>query len=110
MYYWDWYKKMKELAFSIDYEKIICSACPFSEGVKKMISLGGMIPCGAFGGSLYKLRAPYFCGMLNTNSWSRKELRQEILNRGGEAALIRFMIKKAGLKALFDPKAGELKT
>jgi hypothetical protein len=108
-YYWDWYKKMKELAHSIDYEKIICSACPFGEGVEKMISLGGMIPCGAFRGSLYKLKVPHICGMLTTNIWGEEELRQEIVRKGGEIALVRFKIKEAGLKALFDPKTGELK-
>ena len=107
-YYWDWYKKMKKLAYSIDYEKIICSACPFSEGVERMISLGSQIPCGAFGGCLYKLRAPYLCGMLDTKSWGEEELRQEIIRKGGEAALVRFRIKEAGLKALFDPKTGEV--
>ena len=108
-YYWDWYKKMKELAYSIDYEKIICSACPFSEGVERMISFGGIIPCGAFRGSLYKLRVPYICGMLTTNIWGEEELRQEIVRKGGEVALVRFRIKEAGLKALFDPKTGEVK-
>lgn len=109
IYYRDWYHKMKKLARSIDYEKIICSACPFSEGIEKMISLGGMIPCGAFVGSLYKLRAPHICGMLTTNVWGEKELRQEIVHKGGEVALVRFKIKEAGLKALFDQKTGELK-
>ncbi len=100
---------MKELAYSIDYEKIICSACPFSEGVEKMTSFGSIIPCGAFRGSLYKLRAPHICGMLTTNVWGEEELRQEIIRKGGEVALVRFKIKEAGLKALLDPKTGEVK-
>lgn len=109
IYYWDWYNKMKNRAYSIDYEKIICSACPFSKGVKKMISLGGQIPCGAFRGFLYRLDAPYRCGMLGIDDWSEEKFQQGIIRKGGEAALVRFRIREAGLKALFDSETGKVK-
>ena len=106
-YYWDWYKKMKEIFYRIDYEKIICSACPLSKGLKSMISSGN-IPCGPFRGVIYDLRAPYRCGMLNLDHWDEDRLRKEIIKKGGEVAFIRFKIKEAGLKALENPKTGEI--
>jgi hypothetical protein len=47
--------------------------------------------------------------MLTTSIWGEEKLRQEIIRKGGEVVLVRFKIKEAGLKALFDPKTGEAK-
>lgn len=101
-YYWDWYQEMKELSYHMEYEGLICSACPLSKGVKEMISLGGVIPCGPWRGMIYQLVPPYECAMTSHDLWSREKLEAEILKKGGEPALLRFKIKEAGLKALQD--------
>ncbi len=95
-YYWDWYKKMKHDCYQRDYDGIICSACPFSEGVERMIDLGGVIPCSVFRGMIYHLRAPYECGMLT--NWKREELYQKILNKSDNEVLLKFQNKEKELK------------
>lgn len=106
IYYWNWYEKMKKLVYKIEYEKIICSACPFSTGAKNM---GAHIPCGVFPGILYRLHEPFVCGMITSNLWTREELLQNIRKGGGEVTIVRFKIKEIGLKSLFDPSTEELK-
>ena len=100
IYYWDWYKKMKDLSFRIDYEKIICSACPFCGGVKEMMDRGGSIPCHKINGVLYRLGQPFVCSFVAYKELTPEQLYAEILKKGGEVALTRFKIKEAGLKVL----------
>lgn len=100
IYYWDWYEKMKNLSQRIYYEKIICSACPFSGGVKKMIEMGGDIPCRKIHGILYRLGYPFECHLISFKELTPGQLYQEIMKKGGEVALTRFKIKEAGLKAV----------
>ena len=97
-YYWDWYEKTKTKAYNAEYEKIICSACPFSEGVEQMINLGGNIPCGIFTGIIHQLSAPHMCAMVDYDSWSKDKLHQEILNQHGDEALKKFKNKEAELE------------
>lgn len=104
VYYWDWYKRMKESCYRRDYESIICSACPFSEGSERMISLGGVIPCGVFRGTMYKLSIPYQCGMLMPDNWNQERLYAEIAKKGGLTALAQFQSKEQELKAKFEQK------
>lgn len=98
---------MKKLFYEINYEKIICSACPFSTGVKNM---AGTIPCGKINGMIYRLQPPYKCGMLEFGQWTEEELYKEIRKKGGEAAITRFKIKQAGIKALFDRETEPIET
>lgn len=98
IYYWDWYHKMKDVVYRADYEKIICSACPFSEGVEMMKI--GVIPCGIFHGAVYRLNAPYACAMFTSlDTWTEEKLCCEIFNQHGFEALKKFKTK---LKELED--------
>lgn len=110
-YYWKWYDQMKEEYYRVEYAKMICSACPLSEGVKRMTIFGGIVPCKPFPGAAYRLAAPHKCTMLGpkvSGGWDEKILRENIIKKGGEAAYVAFKIKEAGLKTLFDPKTGEI--
>jgi len=101
IYYWDWYKKMQKEYYELEYEKIICSACPFSEGVEKMNALGGTIPCSVFPGMVYRLYPPYACAMIDfssSNYWTEEQLYQEIIKKGGKKALQVFEKKLVELK------------
>lgn len=95
-YYWDWYRRMKEESYRAEYANLICSACPFSEGVERMIRLGGVIPCSVFSGMIYRLVAPHICGM--THDWGQAKLYDEIHTRHGAEALAAFQRKEAELK------------
>lgn len=92
-YYWDWYSSSKAAHLQAEFEKIICSACPFSEGAKASNS---HIPCKVFPGVIYQLSAPHICGMLR-NDWSQEELYTNIKKEAGEAALQAFKAKEAEL-------------
>jgi len=98
VYYRDWYKRMKEACYRQDYEGIICSACPFSEGLQRMIELGNVIPCGIFSGMIYRLHAPYECGMLGVDGWSIEKLYAEIIGRSGQDGLAQFQKKEKELR------------
>jgi len=103
IYYYDWYKKRKLDFYTEEYEKIICSACPLSNGLDEMMNLSGVIPCGATRGSIYHLRVPYQCGMIGT--WSKEELYFEIKKKAGEMAemaLLKFQKKKEELEKKFN--------
>lgn len=101
IWYKDWYDEMKRNAYEIAYNKLICSACPLSEGLDKMISLGGVIPCGVFNGALYQLSQPYLCGMLGNESyeWTTDELFGQIYQKTGDDGLRLFLEKIAELKS-----------
>lgn len=95
-YYWDWYNQMKETANQRFYDSIICSACPFSEGVEGMTS--DHIPCGhPQCGIVFHLRLPYVCNLIG--ELTEEQLFQEIFDKGGEDALTKFKEKLAALKA-----------
>jgi len=93
IYYWDWYEKWKRESYSKEYEGLICSACPFSEGLERMMALGGPIPCGKWSGSLYHLHAPYICGLITYQDWTESQLYVAILTEHGIEALEAFRAK-----------------
>lgn len=100
--YWNWYEEQKTLWLEEEYGKIICSACPMSEGFDKFKSLGGTIPCEVWPGALYKLESPERCALLprgrsNKGMWTRDKLEQEIVERGGKGALDIFVAKETSL-------------
>lgn len=98
-YYWDWYHKWERVFFEGEYEKIICSACPMSEGVDSFIRLG-QIPCSVFPGAIYRLQTNYQCDMLRTShAWTTQRLHSTIFNKGGHEALKIFKDKQAQLVA-----------
>lgn len=101
IYYQDWYEKMKTEAWRQEYEGIICSACPFSEGAEGMRV---QIPCSLWRGhgSLYNLEAPHSCGMLGKSGfdWTERKLFVEILQQHGVEALDKFRAKLAVLRAV----------
>ncbi len=81
VYYWDWYKKMKRRYYQKEYEGIICSACPFSEGVEVMIAMGGGIPCSFKNPTLLggRITIPWRCPILESINEARffKELQEK---------------------------------
>jgi len=93
IYYWDWYHKMKTESYQREYEGIICSACPFSEGVERMIATSGRIPCRLFQGSMSRLRAPHVCGMISWGGLTEEQLFLQIRTEKGEDALVAFKAK-----------------
>ncbi len=102
-YYWDWYKRMKLENYKAEYEGMICSACPFSQGVEQMIALGGVIPCGVFPGMMYRLSRPYACGMLHGGDWSQETLDVRVIEAVGPDGLKKFRAKERELTAKFVP-------
>ncbi len=104
-WYWAWYYKTKEEFLKKEYEKIICSGCALSTG--DMDTFNREIPCSAFHGSLFKLRAPYYCGMIPSNGSSpdsyqltREDLLKKIERKGGEEAVQIFLKKEEDLKEI----------
>lgn len=98
-YYRDWYNEQKQLSYSREYEGMICSACPFSEGLEHMMALGGQVPCGKFSGMLYRLDAPHLCGMVTWhNGWTKEHLYNQIQSEYGDQALQRFQTKEQALQ------------
>lgn len=105
IYYRDWYEKRRKDFYTEEYGKIICSACPLSNGLDKMISLGGTIPCGAIRGWINNLQAPYECGMLST--WSKEELYYEIEKKAGKRILSKFQKRELELEKKFEKEKQE---
>jgi len=97
IYYWNWYRKMKELAYKADYEKMICCACPFSDGLEKMIRLGGVVPCNLWRGMLYRLTQPHVCAMISFDGWTLEKFEKNIQRKHGDDALTAFRKKKEEL-------------
>ncbi len=101
IYYFQWSQKMKKEFHRNNYENIICSACPFSEGVQKMIELDGAVPCAIFPGLLISLSEPSQCAMLKVNGWDKVRLHKEIIKKTGENAenaLDKFLEKEWDLR------------
>jgi hypothetical protein len=96
-YYWTWYEEMKREIYSQEYESLICSGCPFSEGLDSFIGLG-KIPCGVFRGWINNLRSPLTCAMVSTRDWTEEKLL-ELVAEKGEDALKKFQEKKEQLSA-----------
>jgi len=97
-YYWDWYKRMKQEVYRKEYEGLICSACPLSTGLEHMVALGGVIPCGVWKGTIYRLRIPYQCAMIDNGDWSEKKLHEEIGKEVTQSALAQFKNKEKELR------------
>lgn len=106
-YYWDWYHEQKQASYGKDYEGMICSACPFSEGLEKMMALGGQVPCSEFRGALYRLDAPHKCGMISWpgDGWTEEYLYQRIQQEHGDEALERFKTKAQAFQSIPEPVA-----
>jgi len=95
-WYWVWYGEMKDSLLQKEYEEIICSACPLSEGVHVF---SYRIPCSIFPGILNRLRASFLCEMLCPElGWMRESLLAEMKKTGGEEGLQRFLEKEKQLK------------
>lgn len=103
VYYFDWYDKCKRVFYQDLYDKIICSACPLSNGLDYFIQLN-QIPCGVFRGALYHLRANHMCGMLTYHDWTTQHLHSAIFNKGGKETLAAFKTKAEALKTNPQPK------
>jgi len=103
IYYWSWYSKMKEQALKEEYEGLICSACPFSEGVEKFIGNGGSrIPCSKVNGAIFSLYVPFECFNISCKEWTVEGMRNTILVEHGKEALKNFFKKQKLLKEKFE--------
>lgn len=98
VYYWNWYNKNKKQYYKEIYGGMICSACPFSKGLKSMIFSGGSVPCKAINGWLRGLRKPHECGMVSYRDWNTEKLHEEIVKKGGDKSLLKFQQKEQELK------------
>jgi len=97
-FYWDWYRRMKVAKYSKEYEGMICSACPFSNGLPEMVTTGAT-PCDIFPGRIFALWPPFECAMLQ--EWSRKKLYAEIAGKAGRETLARFQKRRRSLRRQF---------
>lgn len=98
MWYWEWYKKMKKIYYSSEYENLICSACPFSNGLEELISGNGIL-CSLIDAMLYQLPEPALCAVINRGGdCSREMLLEEIRKKGGDEAVEKFKAKENELK------------
>lgn len=88
-YYWDWYHKMKEKRYQEKYDGMICSRCPYSEGLVRLMI--GVVPCGLFKGTMSRLPAPNKCGMLHWNDIGKEGLYSKMLAEHGAEALEKFI-------------------
>lgn len=101
IYYRDWYHKMEKQACEVEYEKIICSTCPFSEGIEGMTSLRGTIPCSVFPGVINHLARPFNCAMISSDSWDEVELYDKVIEASGKEGLVKFLEKEMALKKIY---------
>ncbi len=104
-HYWDWYEKMKLQSCTEDYELLVCSACPFSQGVQEMMRIT-QLPCSAVNGSIYGILGIGTCGAVSRN-YSEKKLFAEITKKAGKAGRDAFINKRkvlqeAGVKSSFN--------
>jgi len=95
-WYWPWYKEKKEQWLRAEFDKLICSACPFATFDMSFVS---RIPCEVFLGSLYQLKAPHLCAMIDTDppQWAPAKLIAEIYQAGGDETLLHFLEKRRAL-------------
>lgn len=94
-HYWPWYESQKKRAWEIEYENMICSACPFSNGAE---ALQISVPCSQASGVIYQLIAPHRCAMVDMRDWTREYLLARIA-RTGKGAKKKFLAKEEELKA-----------
>lgn len=88
LYYTDWYDKIKKIV-EARYQKIICSACPFSQ------SMGNIV-------NPHILAQPGSCRFVTCGKITEKRLYRKILKYAGRAALDRFKEKQEMLKSAAD--------
>lgn len=101
IYYDDWYNKMKRTAYHVIYDSIICSGCPFSEGLEA--SKFDIFPCSLFPSVRHRLGAVYvsdICVMVTSRIWTKDQLYQQMLTRHGKEALQIFQRKEKELQSL----------
>jgi hypothetical protein len=101
IYYWDWYHRIEEKCYRQEYEGMICSVCPYSEGLGEMIATGGRVLCGLWTGCS-RLVEPYSCAMLRLENWDEHRLYEAIREKAAEEALKRFLEKKQELKQAYE--------
>lgn len=108
IYYWDWYEKMKDESYRLEYDELICTACPFSLGADEMVRRHA-IPCSAIVGRTVKaLLDPYYCAALSMGPrWDGETLKVKIVEKvgkGGETAWAAFLQRRQELIAKEDER------
>ena len=88
---------MKDMFYKEEYDKIICSACPFSNGVEQFKI--DIIPCRIHSdGVIHSLMEPYVCGMISYRDWSEQRLYKKIFKVYGTEELRKFKEKERSLE------------
>jgi len=103
-WYRPWFDKMREQWLQSEFDKHICSSCPFNEGIG---SFSYRIPCGspARGGLMMnRLVRLHVCGLVDNEKWTRKEMLAAIEEKGGKEGLRLFLEKEQAL----TPKTGSV--
>lgn len=91
IYYWDWYRKMKDEWLTAEFEKTICSACPYCEGLGKFIASGGTVYCNLKG--FLSTRGEGTCFYIYFEKSTDKEI-EELIAKKGKDALALYLAKK----------------
>lgn len=110
VYYWDWYSKNKDLFYRNEYDNIICSSCPYSEGADQMVKMGGTIPCSKWGGVLSRLPQNFQCAIMSFKGMAHEDFCDMLRLDHGQEALMDFCIKETNLRKIWeDERAKEQK-
>lgn len=109
IYYWDWYHKVECEYSLIEYQKLPCSACPFSKGFELFIP-SHKVSCGFYpdDNNEFKSHHIYSCGIVTFSmSYYDKQISIEdiydrILKDYGQEALDVFKKKELEIGSLPD--------
>jgi hypothetical protein len=96
-YYWVWQEAMRIAARRREYQGLICSACPYSKGVKRFIRFG-KIPCKAYQGVVRRLKAPDRCVLVDSKT-TEQDFVERIAAEHGQSARKKFEDRLASIRA-----------
>lgn len=94
--YGEWYKEHKLQHQKEQFQKTICSVCPFC--AKDEPEKYTCIPCGIFPGFVIGRFVPWECVMVDKEICTQKGLNRRLRKEVGEKAVLRFREKTAELK------------
>ncbi|NCN07881.1 hypothetical protein GW933_04345 [Candidatus Falkowbacteria bacterium] len=107
IYYWGWYHKLAREISLVEYQKLLCSACPFSAGFEEFIS-DWRVTCN------FNLKSPTeykshhiglcaavsFSGVFSSLEISMADIYQAISSRHSDSDLIIFQAKEIEIKSI----------
>lgn len=84
-----WFNRMRMRFEANQYENLICSVCPYSEGARAFMEKGQSIVCKK-NPKIKSLFRPWFCGMLSFGDWTEDDLYSNMVKEFGDNAWKRF--------------------